>query len=113
MHTKHFIQLGKCLVSVEEIVRLEAHSNYTIIHFYNQKSIMTSKILALYEKSLLQEGFIRSHHKHLLNPNYITNIFLQSNSIKMKDNTIISISRRKRKEVIMRLSVNMDLCVGN
>jgi len=88
-----------------EIVRLEASSNYTYIHFTNRKPMLIAKVLGEYEEQLSNAGFVRTHRSHLVNRQYITFIDGQGNIV-MEDNSRIEISRRKRKEVMNELKKN-------
>ena len=85
-----------------EIVRLEASSNYTYIHFTNRKPMLIAKVLGEYEEQLSNAGFVGTHRSHLVNRQYITFIDGQGNIV-MEDNSRIEISRRKRKEVMTKL----------
>lgn len=88
-----------------EIVRLEASSNYTYIHFTNRKPMLIAKVLGEYEELLSNVGFVRTHRSHLVNRQYIT--FIDGKGkIVMEDNSRIEISRRKRKQVLNVLKKN-------
>ena len=86
----------------DEIVRLEASSNYTYIHFTNRKPMLIAKVLADYEEQLSGSGFLRTHRSHLVNTQYITFIDGQGNIV-LEDNSRIEISRRKKKTVLKEL----------
>ena len=83
----------------DEIVRLEASSNYTFIHFVNRKPMLIAKLLGDYEVMLTEYGFIRTHRSHLVNKRYVTYIDMQGNII-MQDSSKAGISRRKKKDVL-------------
>jgi len=85
----------------EEIVRLEAESNYTRIHFADKSRMLTSKVLKTYAPMLEPHGFIRTHRTHLVNRKYIAHI-RPDGTIVMSDNSIAEVSRRMRSSV-MRL----------
>src|SRR5262245_16840821 len=86
----------------EEIIRFEASSNYTYIHFTNRKPMLIAKVLGQYEEQLSGSGFVRTHRSHLVNKQYITFIDGQGNIV-MEDNSRVEISRRKKKEVMSEL----------
>ncbi len=92
---------GKYFFSPEEIVRLEASSNYTQIHFLNKKKLLTAKVLKDYEEQLEPLGFVRTHRSHLVNKRYISFVDSQGN-IFMQDASVAEISRRK-KSLVMKL----------
>ena len=93
---------GLYLFLPEEIVRFEASSNYTYIHFANRRPILIAKVLGDYEEQLSGSGFLRTHRSHLVNRQYITFIDGQGNIV-LEDNSRIEISRRKKKTVLKEL----------
>jgi two-component system LytT family response regulator len=86
----------------DEIVRLEASSNYTYIHFTNRRPLLIAKVLGDYEELLSSLGFIRTHRSHLVNRKHILFIDSEGNII-MQDESKAEISRRKKKDVIRQL----------
>lgn len=77
-----------------DIIRLEASSNYTYIYFTNRKPLLISKVLGLYEELLSSVCFVRTHRSHLVNRNHIICID-QLGRVVMKDESRAEISRRK------------------
>lgn len=93
---------GLFFFSPEEIVRLEAQSNYTNIYFTNKKKMLTSKVLKDFAAVLEPLGFVRTHRTHLVNKKHIA--FVSSNgSIVMKDASKAEISRRMKSSVLKEL----------
>lgn len=90
---------GRYFFQPEEIVRLEASSNYTNIFFTNKKKMVSAKVLKDYETMLEPLGFLRTHRSHLVNKRYIQYIDSQGH-ILMKDASTAEISRRKKKVVM-------------
>ena|SRR6187455_990948 len=88
--------------SLDQIIRLEAESNYTYIHLENQRPILMAKVLSEYEKILEHYGFIRTHRSHLVNWQHIADV--RMNEVVMDDQSTADISRRKRKEVLNALN---------
>lgn len=93
---------GLYFFNADEIVRFEASSNYTYIHFTNRKPMLIAKVLADYEEQLSGSGFLRTHRSHLVNRQYITFIDGQGNII-MDDKSRVEISRRKKKTILKEL----------
>lgn len=95
---------GLYFFNPSEIVRLEASSNYTYIHFINRKPMLIAKVLGDYEDMLSSLGFVRTHRSHLVNKKHI--LFVDSKgNIFMQDASKAGISRRKRTEVMKALKV--------
>ena len=86
----------------EEITRLEGNSNYTRIHFTNRKPLLMAKVLKKYEAVLAPMGFLRIHQSHLINMRYVSFVDAAGQLI-MQDEQALTISRRKRKEVMQEL----------
>ena len=86
----------------EDITRLEGNSNYTRIHFINRKPLLMAKVLKKYEQVLAPLGFLRIHQSHLVNTRYVSFVDASGQLI-MQDEQALSISRRKRKEVMQEL----------
>ena len=92
---------GTYFFAPEEIVRMEASSNYTNIYFTNHKPILAAKVLKDYEEILEPYGFVRTHRSHLVNKKYIMCVDTAGNIV-MKDTSKAEISRR-RKSAVMRV----------
>ena len=93
---------GRYFFNPEEIVRLEASSNYTNIYFTNKKKMLTAKVLKEFAQMLEPLGFLRTHRTHLVNRQYIHCIAPNGNII-MKDASVAEISRRMKREVLKEL----------
>ncbi len=93
---------GLYFVSPEDIIRLEAKSNYTNIHLRDQKIFVSAKVLKNYDRQLQPFGFIRTHRSHLVNRRHV--LFVdEGNEVVMNDASVAEISRRKRKRVLSEL----------
>lgn len=88
----------------EEIVRLEASSNYTRIYFTNKTKLLSAKVLKEFVQMLVPFGFVRTHRRHLINRTHIRCIAPNGNII-MKDASVAEISRRM-KSGVMRILKN-------
>jgi two-component system LytT family response regulator len=92
---------GRYFFSPQEIIRLEASSNYTKIFFSNNTRILSSKVLKEFAEMLEPLGFLRTHRTHLVNKQYIHCI--TSQGVIMKDESVAEISRRQKTEVLRAL----------
>lgn len=90
---------GKYFFSPEEIVRLEASSNYTKIYFSNKTKMISAKVLKEFVSMLEPFGFVRTHRTHLVNRQHILCVTPDGNII-MKDSSIAGISRRMKSGVM-------------
>jgi len=89
---------GIHFIHPDQIIRLEADSNYTYIYFCNRKPLLMAKVLGDYESMLEPFGFIRTHRSHLVNRLHVSGLNVKGDII-MDDESIAEISRRKRKRV--------------
>ncbi len=90
---------GHFFFTAEEIVRLEACSNYTNIYFTNKKKMLTSKVLKEFAMLLEPMGFVRTHRTHLVNKKHIAFVSNAGNVV-MKDESVAEISRRMKSSVM-------------
>ena len=90
-------QLGSInFLEVNEIVSLQADSNYTIIHKHNMQKMVVTKTLKDFEDILDPNQFVRIHKSHIVNIKCITEYSTTDGGIvKMTDGNVWSISRRQ------------------
>ena len=58
---------GLVFVKVNDIIRCESSSNYTIFFLSSKDQIVATKTMKEFEELLEDSGFIRIHHSHLIN----------------------------------------------
>lgn len=95
---------GLFFFNPEEIIRLEASSNYTQIFFTNRRPLLLAKVLKDFSGVLEPLGFLRTHRSHLVNRRHILQVDATGNII-MLDASKAEISRRKKNEVLKTLRV--------
>ena len=90
-------QLGSInFLDVNEIVSLQADSNYTIIHKQDMQKLVVTKTLKDFEDLLDGNQFVRIHKSHVVNIKCITEYSTADGGIvKMNDGNVWSISRRQ------------------
>lgn len=88
-------------IHINNIVRIEASSNYALIYLQNScRPIVSAKTLKHYINILGLKEFIYPHKSHLINKIYINNYSFHNRPyIRLHDNSIIPISRRKIKGI--------------
>lgn len=95
---------GTYFFNADEILRLQASSNYTFIYFTNRRPILMAKVLHDYELLLCHAGFVRTHRSHLVNKKHVLCIDACGHLI-MSDSSRAEISRRKRVSVLRALNM--------
>ena len=88
------------ILDTEDIVRCESDSNYTIFIMKNEEKIMLSKSIQEYADFLEDHDFFRVHQSHLINLNYLKRFKKDDLVCILKDNTEVSVSFRKRNELL-------------
>ncbi|MBS1747417.1 MAG: response regulator [Bacteroidetes bacterium] len=88
-----------------EIFRCEAVGNYTRFYLKDKKPLLTSHTLKEYDELLYGQNFLRVHRAHLVNADFISS-FSKEHEIKMKDGSIVPVSRRKWDYIKQKLSSN-------
>lgn len=92
---------GFLVVQTREIIRCEAEKNYTHFILEDKRRILVSKTLKEFEEQLHDMDFIRVHQSHLINAFHVQKYIKGSGGyVKMSDDSIIEVSRRK-KEFLM------------
>lgn len=92
---------GLLFFDINDIIHLEANSNYTWIHFAGKPKITASKTLKEFEDILPESIFFRTHHSHLINLNYIKRYIKgDGGQIELQNGTYVDVSRRKKEEFL-------------
>ena len=90
---------------IDEIVRCQSDSNYTVIHFTNQSSLLVSKSLKDIENILTDYQFYRIHASHLVNAAYIKKYVKGDGGyVVLSNGEQISVSRNKKEDFIRFLN---------
>jgi two-component system LytT family response regulator len=104
LHTSDHLQL----VSVSDIVRAEADSNYTSFTLSDGKHILVSRTIKEFEALLSGSGIIRVHQSHLVSINYIDRFVKKDGGyMLMKDGTKIPVSPILKKQVLQALTEHL------
>ncbi|MFH1937622.1 MAG: LytTR family DNA-binding domain-containing protein [Bacteroidota bacterium] len=92
-------QFGFRVVKTNDLMYLEADSNYTILHLSGLNKIVATRTLGEFEKMLERPVFFRIHHSTIINLNYLQGYSsYEGNFAELTDGTRLSISRRKLNE---------------
>lgn len=92
------------IVSISEVMYMQADNNYTSFFLTDKRKIVISKTLKEYEQLLEGKGFFRCHQSYLVNLNYILRIDKREGGfIVMKDQTQLPLSSRKKEQLLQWL----------
>ena len=94
------------MVNIDDIIRCESQSNYTLFYLKGGDQILVTKSLKEYENLLEEYSFIRVHHSHLINLNFLKE-FIKSDGgyAVMTDNSNVPVSVRKRDNLLRELGL--------
>ncbi len=88
---------GLLFFDIDNIVRLEAKSNYTLIFFNHQPKLLSSKTMKDFEELLPKDIFFRPHHSHIINLEFIKRYIRgDGGQIELKDGACVDLARRKK-----------------
>ncbi|MBK8608627.1 MAG: response regulator transcription factor [Chitinophagaceae bacterium] len=82
-------------VQIDEIIRLQAESNYTHISLTGNKIFISAKTLKEYDEMLEGHRFLRVHKSHLVNPMHIQ-AYDRQGILQMSDHSKVEVARRKK-----------------
>ena len=103
---------GGQLVCTQNILRIQASSNYCKLFFTDGTSLVVAKVLKWFENKLaplspeLVEGwkgagdFIRIHHRHIINAVYLQQYCKSNSMVLLNNNEWITVSRRKKSTML-------------
>ena len=86
---------GPKKVLENNIIRIEASSNYCKIFFSNERPLVVAKVLHWFQDHLQEEMFCRIHRTHLINRLYVSEV-MESSMLKLSNGDMLQISRRKK-----------------
>lgn len=95
---------GFNVISIDDIIRLEADGCYTKVIVKEKKNSIISRTLKDFEENLPKEKFFRVHKSHIVSLKYIKDYSnISGNYVTMIDGSKIEISRRKAPEFIQKI----------
>jgi two-component system LytT family response regulator len=92
----------------EDIIRLEARSNYTWVVFDGKKNMLVSKTLKDFEKQLdfVNTPFMRVHQSHIVNINQCLRYKREDGGLlELKDGASVNVSASKKEELLKKINL--------
>jgi two-component system LytT family response regulator len=97
---------GVNFITIKEIVRCQASSNYTEIFLRSGEKIVVSRTLKEFEEILKPQRFLRVHKSHIVNLECITSYHKSENAtIKLLDGTQLPVGQTARPELEKSLTI--------
>jgi two-component system LytT family response regulator len=92
---------GFQFVETEDIIYLEANSNYTCFYLTNNAKITVAKTIKDFEELLPASIFIRIHHSYIINKNLVAKYLNgKGGQVVMKNGIVLDVARRKKEEFL-------------
>lgn len=90
---------GYSLINIDDIIHIEADSNYSVFYLQNKDKITVSKVLKEYEEILPDNQFVRIHKSSIVNLNYVKE-YNSKNGLEviLKNGDKIAVSRRRASD---------------
>ena len=97
---------GFIVIHNEDIIHLEASDNYTMIYLKDGSRHLSSKNIKVYEQTLNEDIFFRTHKSHIINVEHHLKEFSRSegNMAILTNGIAVPISRRKMSTFISRIT---------
>jgi two-component system LytT family response regulator len=90
------------VIQVKDIIRCEAHDNFTDFILTGNRKVMICRTLKHYETMLEDYNFVRVHKSHLINVQHVTKYLKgKGGQLIMSDQSYVDVSPNK-KEVLMQ-----------
>lgn len=106
MRQEPFIRLGwHHKVDPGTILLLKADCNYTQIYLTNGSIILSATTLGILQKRLSAYKFFRPNRSTLINLNYMVDFEKDTATIKLANDEVIHISRRRAKQARRRIKL--------
>ncbi len=95
---------GYRLIEIDDIVTIEADSNYSIFHLKNDEKITVSKVLKDYEEILPEDKFVRIHKSSIVNLKYVQEYNNKNGLVLLLSNgESTTVSRRRTSDFFERI----------
>ena len=86
---------GTKTVLEENIIRIEASSNYCKIYFNNERPLVVAKVLHWFQDNLAKDTFCRIHRTHIVNKMHVAEM-IEHSMIRLSNGDMLQISRRRK-----------------
>jgi two-component system, LytTR family, response regulator len=96
---------GTKAVFEENIIRIEASSNYCKIFFNNERPLVVAKVLHWFQENLPGDTFFRIHRTHIINRMHVAEMTAHS-MVKLTNGDLLQVSRRRKNHAdhLLKLS---------
>lgn len=97
---------GYTMIDLNDIIHIEADSNYSIFHLDKRENITVSRVLKEYEEILPDDQFVRIHKSSIVNLDYIKEYNSKNGlEVLLKNGQKIAVSRRRASIFIEKIKL--------
>lgn len=97
-------QGGYTMVDFDDIINIEADSNYSVFYLSGKEKITVAKVLKEYEEILPENKFVRVHKSSIINLDYLKEYNSKNGlEVALKSGVKIAVSRRRASEFAERV----------
>ncbi|HPH91881.1 MAG TPA: LytTR family DNA-binding domain-containing protein [Ferruginibacter sp.] len=86
---------GTKTVMEENIIRIEASSNYCKIFFNNERPLVVAKVLHWFQDNLPEDTFFRIHRTHIVNRLHVA-APVDQGMLRLSNGDMVQVSRRRK-----------------
>jgi two-component system LytT family response regulator len=99
-------QSGYTIVDINDIINIEADSNYSVFYLSGKDKITVSKVLKDYEEILPEHQFVRVHKSSIINLDFLKE-YNSKNGVELtlKNGVKIAVSRRRASEFAEKIKL--------
>jgi two-component system LytT family response regulator len=92
---------GLLFFNIEDIVYLQAESNYSTVFFKDHPKLLTTRTLRDFEEILPSHVFFRPHHSYIINLNYIKRYIKgDGGQIELQNGHFVDVARSKKADFL-------------
>ncbi len=96
---------GIIFLKINEIIRVEALSNYSTFYLVNKQKIVVSKTLKEFEPTLLMQNFFRVNRSCIVNTDYILKYKHEDGGVlELQDGTEVGVGPHRKNDLVELLS---------
>jgi DNA-binding LytR/AlgR family response regulator len=106
VRAKIYFTRTRKVVPLQEIIMLQGMVNYTILHLQGGRKILVPRTLKLFEVILENYDFLRTHRGFIINCEHLQSIDNEGVSMRMTNNLLAIVSRRRKVRVNERLQIS-------
>lgn len=97
---------GYTMIDINDIIHIEADSNYSVFHLDKRDKITVSRVLKEYEEILPDDQFVRIHKSSIVNLDYLKEYNSKNGlEVLLKNGQKIAVSRRRASVFIEKIKL--------